>query len=79
MIFREILIDLNLDHVSCFGGNDGGAQLSLISQADNFSLEWIVPNSATIENDQVNGLSAGNYEVLVRADGCQKYFSFQIT
>ncbi len=76
---EEILIDLNLDHVSCFGGNDGGAQLSLISQADNFSLEWIVPNSATIENDQVNGLSAGNYEVLVRADGCQKYFSFQIT
>lgn len=76
---EEVEVAFDIENVSCFGGNDGAAEFQLLSQAGSLAIEWIVPNSASVNGTQVDGLFAGVYEILVTADDCKKYFSFEIT
>lgn len=76
---EAITAEFDIQNVNCFGGNDGSARVNLTSNASNVSYEWIVPNDSQIQGDRVSSLKAGTYELLITADDCSKYFSFQIT
>lgn len=79
IIKEAITVDFDIQNVTCFNGNDGAAHVNLTSSASNISYEWIVPNDAQIQEDRVSSLKAGTYELLIIADDCSKYFSFEIT
>jgi len=58
----------SVDHVSCFGGNDGSATVSVSNATGPFSYNWQPSggNGAT-----ASGLTAGNYTVdVIIAPGC---------
>lgn len=65
-----ILDNLNTTDVSCFGGNDGLANVN--PQGGNgpdFSVEW-TPNGET--DNQIEDLIAGNYSVSIK-DSCKSF------
>ncbi|MFZ5970936.1 MAG: T9SS type A sorting domain-containing protein [Bacteroidota bacterium] len=67
--------DFNGAGVSCFGANDGEAVLSILEGVPQ-SFEW--SNGATTQN--VSGLSAGTYEVLITSiNGCVVHNSVEIS
>ncbi|MFA5573914.1 MAG: gliding motility-associated C-terminal domain-containing protein [Brumimicrobium sp.] len=56
--------------VSCPGGNDGTATVSMVPELGNVTYQWNDPNQQT--TSQAVGLSAGTYECVVSSDvGCQ--------
>ena len=50
--------------VSCFGYNDGGAEVSVIGGHTPYTYEWVGGSSATTSS--IDNLYAGTYSVLVR-------------
>jgi gliding motility-associated-like protein len=64
---NSISASLNLTDVSCFGGNDGAADVVVNGGNGPYDYNW--QNSET--NSSINGLSAGNVSVTVTdANGC---------
>jgi hypothetical protein len=62
------------DHPSCFGASDGGFDLIFDTTQSINSLHWS-NNLGT--NEDVSGISAGNYSVTItNADGCTQTFPF---
>jgi gliding motility-associated-like protein len=64
-------------NVSCFGGSNGSATVSVTGGSSPYSYQWTGSASAT---NTATGLSAGSYSVTVSdANGCSSAQSFTIT
>ena len=87
----EIIVTTSQNDVSCFGGSDGevtinitgGCANGLISEINNYSIEWIDENGESLDvtpnteesfgvvTSSISGLSEGYYEVhITDANGC---------
>ncbi|HMQ46027.1 MAG TPA: choice-of-anchor L domain-containing protein [Saprospiraceae bacterium] len=66
----RILVDQEVEHVSCFGLSDGKIRISLSGNNPPFSFFWVGFSEAATELDQ---LPVGLYRLVVTdAQGCQK-------
>jgi len=64
--------------VSCFGYNDGGAEVSVIGGHTPYTYEWVGGSSAT--TSAIDNLYAGTYSVLVRdINNCMVNGSISLT
>lgn len=64
------------DHISCFGGTDGSATVTISGGTGPFSIFWL--NSGTTNNTD-NNLAAGIHQVMVvDGNGCDAYASVEL-
>ena len=71
----SIQINGTASHVSCFGGNDGGIDVTISSTAGVASINW--SNGNTTED--LTNITAGAYEItVVDNDGCQASATFTV-
>ncbi len=67
---------LMVSPVSCAGGNDGSAEVTLAGGVTPYTYSWITGQSTT----KIDSLIAGSYLVNVQdANGCLRQFTFPIT
>ena len=58
-------------HISCHGGSDGSIDLTVNGGSAPFSFVWSGPNGFSSIAEDLGGLSAGSYQVVVTdANGC---------
>jgi hypothetical protein len=73
--YAPISIQADLTHVSCFGQNDGGINVSVADGSGTYSLSWSNGN----EELQISQLTSGFYHLTVEDEfGCSKTESFEI-
>jgi len=66
--------------VSCAGSADGNIDLSISGGSAPFAITWTFPNGATDTNEDIAGLTAGTYDLLIRdALGCEVSSSVTLT
>ena len=74
---NAILIDADVQHVSCFGGSDGRISVSLSGGTPPFDYSWMNGQSGTL---QLGSLSAGTYYLIVTdAAGCRKVAPIEVS
>lgn len=70
-----INITANIDHVTCFGASNGSIDVTISAPAGIASVQW----SNGSNSQDINGLSAGPYEItVVDNDGCESTASFNV-
>ena len=75
-IFDPIVIDFDVNHVSCFGYSDGSINTTLAGGMPPFSYDWQQGNDQSFLQD----LPAGTYELEVADDeGCKATASVTVT
>ncbi|MCB0795013.1 MAG: SprB repeat-containing protein, partial [Flavobacteriales bacterium] len=63
--------DLNGSPIGCAGGSDGSIDLQIIGGSAIASILWTGPNGFVSNNEDLSGLGAGTYSVLVNdINGC---------
>ena len=63
-------ISVDVDSITCFGGNDGEIDLTL-STTNNISYNWVGPNGFTSTFQDIDLLFSGDYEVTISdINGC---------
>ncbi len=73
----ELVVAMDSNNVSCFGGNDGKAWVTATGGSPNYQYTWSIPSIGT---DTISGLTAGTYTVTVTDDnGCSTIDSVIIT
>src|SRR5690606_17370228 len=66
-------------NVKCFGGNDGAVSLTVTGGTAPYTYSWIGPDGIGAQNEDIAGLTYGNYEVTVTdANGCKVYGTYLI-
>lgn len=60
-------ISTNSQAVSCFGNNDGSINLS-VPAGENYSFNWTGPDNFFADTEDLQNLSAGDYQVTVTND-----------
>ena len=71
----EIEVNINLDHISCFGNNDGRIQLNPAGGTPPYAFNWNTGSNLP----GLNNLSPGTYEVtLTDFNACEWEQSFEI-
>lgn len=72
------LIQSNTTPVSCFGGNNGSASVSISGGTSPYSYQW--NNGVNSLGANANNLTAGNYTVTVTdGNNCQQSFNLAVT
>lgn len=72
------LIQSNATPVTCFGGNNGSASVTITGGTGSLDYSW--NNGVNSSTNTANNLSAGNYTVTATDDnGCQQNFTLSIT
>jgi gliding motility-associated-like protein len=65
-----------VDHISCYGMNDGSIQLNIEDVDSNFNQTWIYPNNQTGgRNTQLNSLTPGTYTSIISVPGYENICS----
>jgi len=72
----------NINHVSCFGYDDGGIALNVTGTSPTFTMQWDTtyshPQGST--SDLLLNLIAGTYTVVITdADGCSLTTAYEVT
>lgn len=71
-------INVLISDVSCFGGNNGSIDLSVIGGVTPYSYSWDDPSNSTSQD--VNNLPIGQYTVAVTdSNSCSRSFSYTVT
>ena len=66
--------------VSCFGGSNGGIELTVSGGASPYAAGWTGPNAFSGSGLLLNGLAAGTYTATITdATGCSQNFTTEIT
>lgn len=79
LLKQQIVPELNLTPVSCFGGSDGKVNVSGFTSDDQVAFEWETAGLGQVNGNGIDGLPAGNYEVKISKDGCELSVPFVIT
>lgn len=79
LLKEEIVPELNLTPVSCFGGSDGSVNVSGFTSEDQVTFEWETGGLGQSNANRIDGLPAGNYEVNISKDGCELVVPFEIS
>ncbi len=75
----DFSISGTLSDVSCFGGSDGSIDLTLNGVYGTPSFTWTGPDNFSASTEDLTGLAAGTYNVLVTSDlGCSETTSFEV-
>lgn len=70
-------ISLNLSQVSCFGGSNGAASVTVTGGSGVYTYTWSVAGQS---GSRIENLTAGTYSITVRdQSGCQSVQNFTIT
>lgn len=70
----------NASNIACFGQSNGSITLSLSGGSNPFTFAWTGPNSYNSTSQNINGLAAGTYKVVVTATGgCKDSTTVTIT
>ncbi|MDT8411880.1 MAG: PKD domain-containing protein [Vicingaceae bacterium] len=73
----EITPNVTTTPVSCYGGNDGTANITAYGGTPGYNFTWLPQN---VNGSSINGLSAGIDSVKVTdANGCEVFFNYTIT
>lgn len=62
-------LSTSVTNVTCNGGNNGTINLTTTGGTSPFSYSWTGPNSYTSSSQNITGLKAGNYRVIVSTNG----------
>jgi gliding motility-associated-like protein len=66
-----IEISFQTNDVSCFGGSDGGATVTVTGGSGNFTFEWSGPNGYTSTAQNPSNMPGGNFTLIATdEDGC---------
>ena len=72
----ELLLSTTSNNISCNGGNNGNASISITGGTVPYIIAWSTGDSTLA----INNLSSGSYTVSVTdANGCQKTHTFNLT
>jgi gliding motility-associated-like protein len=84
--FSLTLIDSDLDVTAeitpagCAGDENGAIELAVLGGNGNFTFNWTGPNGFTANTQNLEGLSAGIYNLFVTdTEGCFSELSFEVT
>jgi gliding motility-associated-like protein len=70
----------NGNNISCFAGSNGSINLTPSGGVGPYSYAWSGPSSYTSSSEDISGLVAGNYSVIVTdANGCIKSYTTPLT
>lgn len=76
----ELVLNLDVTLISCNGANDGAIDMTIVGGQGPFTIDWGGPGGLTSNDEDLNGLSAGFYNVIVvDANGCFDEASTEIT
>ena len=68
---NEIVVGKDIEHVSCYGGNDGSVDITVSGGTNPYTYSWTGPGYFSAATEDIFGLVAGNYVVTVTdANGC---------
>lgn len=74
-----IVVDGTLTHVDCFGQATGAIDLTVSNGVAGYTFDWTGPNGYTNDIEDIAGLEAGIYDVLVTdANLCTQAESYEI-
>lgn len=62
-------ISPQLTHVDCYDGSTGAINITTSGGTSPFSYDWTGPNSYSASSKNISGLKAGNYRLIVTANG----------
>ncbi len=67
-------------NISCTGGSDGSVDLVLTGGTAPYSFDWRGPDSTTYVTEDLNGMPAGDYEVVITdANHCASLLTITLT
>jgi gliding motility-associated-like protein len=70
----------NGNNISCYAGSNGSINLTPTGGVGPYTYAWSGPSSYTSSLEDISGLSAGNYSVIITdANGCIKSYTTPIT
>lgn len=70
----------NLTHVDCYGASTGAITVSTSGGSSPFSFDWSGPNSYSANTQNISGLKAGLYTLIVTAKGgCKDTLKVSLT
>ena len=79
IVVSGVASDLNGFGIGCNGSTDGSIDLSASGGAGNFIFLWTGPNAFISNNEDVSGLGAGIYDVIVNdMNGCKALLTFNL-
>jgi large repetitive protein len=62
--------------LNCFGDNNGRIDITVSGGTGSYNYSWTGPGSYTSANQDINGLTAGDYNLIIRdANGCSRIYS----
>lgn len=76
----EALVQPSGSNISCFGGNDGAIDATLIGGIPPYLLEWRGPDAYISSDEDISGLEAGEYElVVIDVNECPLTLTIELT
>ncbi len=70
---------IEVQNVSCFGLEDGTADVSLTVNTDDYTIAWQGPNGFEAATYSLEGLSGGDYSLVIRDLGGGEIFDYSFT
>ncbi|MBL0315840.1 MAG: choice-of-anchor L domain-containing protein [Flavobacteriales bacterium] len=76
----SVLSDYSCSMVSCFGSCDGSIDITTDGGVEPFTFEWTGDDGFTANTEDITGLCAGSYDLVITDDvGCQYTNSYTLT
>ncbi len=77
---KPVISNLNITNATCYGNNNGAADVIVEMQSDTLSYNWVGPNNFASTNQNIDSLIAGNYTITITASsGCSIDSTISIT
>lgn len=61
----SVSVSAQTGNIACFGDGNGFIDLQLFTNGNDYSVEWSGPNGFTSEDEDLNNLNGGNYDLMV--------------
>lgn len=75
----EITLVPTIQHITCFGANDGSISMSINGGITPYTYEWYYNNNLISTDTSISNLAAGSYQVIITDSiGCQKIANYTI-
>jgi len=61
----SVSVSAQTGNIPCFGGTEGFIDLNLMTNGNNYIVNWTGPNGFTSEDEDISNLPGGNYDLTV--------------